>query len=162
MGSLVCPCCCYFRAAVRCLHWAALSSWKASLLKNGQWDVCTCRRAPAKESVFGSSPNLVGRKWRSRLYRISHPDWAKLSVELNGTPNQNTKFFLSLQVFNRLGFFPCVCFLTGPSLLVCYTIRQRKIEPSKPVIQTVVRGYNQNFLLIQTPPLHNEQCKIYY
>ena len=54
------------------------------------------------KSVFGSSPNLVGRKWRSGLNRISHPDWVKLSVELNCAPNQNTKFFLSLQTYNEV------------------------------------------------------------
>ena len=29
---------------------------------------------------------------RSGMNRIGHPDWVKLSVELNCAPNQNTKF----------------------------------------------------------------------
>ena len=29
---------------------------------------------------------------RSGLNRMVHPDWVKLSVELNCAPNQNTKF----------------------------------------------------------------------
>ena len=35
---------------------------------------------------------FAGRKWRSGLNRISHPDWMKLSVELNFAPNKNTNF----------------------------------------------------------------------
>ena len=38
-----------------------------------------------------------GRKWRSGLNRISHPDWLKLSVKINWAPNQNTRFSSSLQ-----------------------------------------------------------------
>ena len=59
MGSLVCPCCCccYSRAAVRRLHWAA---------------------SQAKETVW-QLRRFGGRKWRSRMNRISHPDWVKLS-----------------------------------------------------------------------------------
>ena len=74
-------------------------------MKNGQWDVCTGRCSPAKESVYGSSPNLVDQKWRSGLNRISHPDWVKLSVELNCAPNQNTKFFLSLRMGDLLIYY---------------------------------------------------------
>ena len=95
MGSLVypcCCCCCYFRAAVKCMHWAALTSWKASLLKNGQCDVCTGRRPPAKETGFGSLPDLLTGNERSGVNRIGHPDRVKLSVELNCAPNQNTDF----------------------------------------------------------------------
>ena len=57
------------------LHWPAFSSQRECV-----WQL----------TRFG------GRKWRSGLNRISHPDWVKLSVELNCAPNQNTKFFLSL------------------------------------------------------------------
>ena len=73
MGSLVYPwcCCCYSRAAVRRLHWAALYSQRDCV-----WQL----------TRFG------GRKWRSGMNRIRHPDWVKLSVELNCAPNQNTKF----------------------------------------------------------------------
>ena len=80
MGPFVCPCCCccYSRAAVRCLHWAAFSSQRGCV-----WQL----------TQFG------GWKWRSGLNRISHPDWVKLSVELNCAPNQNTKFFPSLHIF---------------------------------------------------------------
>ena len=62
------------------------------LLKNGQWDVCTGQHCSAKESVFGSLPNFCCSEGRSGMNRISHPDWAKLCVELNCAPNQNTKF----------------------------------------------------------------------
>ena len=44
------------------LHWTAFSSQK-------EW-VCQLTR-------------FASRKWRSGLNRISHPDWVKLSVELN-------------------------------------------------------------------------------
>ena len=60
------------------LHWSAFSSQKDCI-----WQL----------TRFG------GRKWRSGLNRISHPDWVKLSVELNCVPNQNTKFFPSLQIY---------------------------------------------------------------
>ena len=63
MGFLVYPCCCYccyFRAAVRRLHWLAFSS----------------------QSVLGSSPDLVAGN-EGRGNRITHPDWVKLSVEAN-------------------------------------------------------------------------------
>ena len=55
------------------LHWSAFSSQRECV-----WQLT----------------RFVGRKWRSGLNRISHPDWVKLSVELNCAPNQNTKFFL--------------------------------------------------------------------
>ena len=74
-----CCCCCYFRAAVRCLHWSAFSSQRECV-----WQL----------TRFG------GRKWRSGVNRISHPDWVKLSVELNCAPNQNTKVFSSLQLLS--------------------------------------------------------------
>ena len=61
---------------VWCLHWSAFSSQRECV-----WQL----------TRFG------GRKWRSGLNRISHPDWVKLSVKLNCAPNQNTKFFPSLQ-----------------------------------------------------------------
>ena len=51
---------------------------------------------PAKETGFGSLPDLLTGNERSGLNRISHPDWLKLSVELNCAPNQNTKFSSSL------------------------------------------------------------------
>ena len=54
------------------LHWSAFSSQRECV-----WQL----------TRFG------GRKWRSGLNRIGHPDWVKLSVELNCAPNQNTKFF---------------------------------------------------------------------
>ena len=60
------------------LHWSAFSSQRDCV-----WQL----------TRFG------GRKWRSGLNRISHPDWVKLSVELNCAPNQNTKFFLSLHKY---------------------------------------------------------------
>ena len=58
------------------LHWSAFSSQR-----DWVWP----------HTRFGS------RKWRSGVNRISHPDWVKLSVELNCVPNQNTKFSPSLQ-----------------------------------------------------------------
>ena len=65
MGSLVCPCCCccYSRAAVRRLHWTAFSS--------------------QREWVWQLTQFPVARKERPGMNRISHPDWVKLSVELN-------------------------------------------------------------------------------
>ena len=45
-----------------------------------------------KKAVFGSFPNFCSLESRSRLNRISHPDWVKLCVDLNYAPNQNTKF----------------------------------------------------------------------
>ena len=59
------------------LHWSAFSSQRGCV-----WQL----------TRFG------GRKWRSGLNRISHPDWVKLSVELNCAPNQNTKFSSSLHM----------------------------------------------------------------
>ena len=83
MGSFeypcCCCCCCYFRAAVWRLHWSAFSSQKD----------CVWQR-----TRFG------GRKWSSGLNRISHHDWVKLSVKLDCASNQNTKFFLSLQIWH--------------------------------------------------------------
>ena len=52
--------------------------------------------SPARDCVWQLT-RFGCRKWRSGLNRISHPDWVKLSVELNCAPNQNTKFFASLQ-----------------------------------------------------------------
>ena len=46
--------------------------------------------------MFGSSPDFLAGNESSGVNRISHPDWVKLSVELNCAPNQNTKFFSSL------------------------------------------------------------------
>ena len=56
--------------------------------------------SPAKESVFGSLQDFLAGNERSGLNRISHPDWVKLSVELNCAPNQNTKFSPSLHRHN--------------------------------------------------------------
>ena len=44
-----------------------------------------------EKAVFGSFPNFYCPERRSGLNRIRHPDWAKLCVELNYAPNQNTK-----------------------------------------------------------------------
>ena len=63
------------------LHWSAFSSQKMCV-----WQL----------TRFG------GRKWWSEVNRISHPDWVKLSVELNCAPNQNTKFSPSLQLHQIL------------------------------------------------------------
>ena len=59
------------------------------LLKNGQCDVCTGRCSPAKESGFP-----VARKERPGLNRIVHPDWVKLSVELNLRAKPKYEIFL--------------------------------------------------------------------
>ena len=37
----------------------------------------------------------------SGVNRIGHPDWVKLSVELNCAPNQNTKFSLPLHCHKK-------------------------------------------------------------
>ena len=68
---------------MRRLHWAAFSSQRECV-----WQLT----------------RFASRKLRFRLNRISHPDWVKLSVELNCAPNQNTKFFLSLQVLRHGSF----------------------------------------------------------
>ena len=65
------------------LHWSAFSSQKECV-----WQLT----------------RFASRKWRPGLNRISHPDWVKLSVELNCAPNQNTKFFFSLQ--SKVNFSP--------------------------------------------------------
>ena len=67
-----------------------------------QWDVCTGRRSQAKESVFGSLPDLQAGNERSGMNRIGHPDWVKLSVELNCAPNQNKKFFFPLHTISGI------------------------------------------------------------
>ena len=59
------------------LHWSAFSSQR-----DWVWQLT----------------RFADRKRRSGVNRISHPDWMKLSVELNCAPNQNTKFFSSLQI----------------------------------------------------------------
>ena len=95
MGSLV------------CVHVAA-----AAILEP-QWDICTGRHCTAKKHRYWRTasvtsalvdvlqpkrvclavhPILLAIKERSGLNRISHPDWVKLSVELNCAPNQNTNF----------------------------------------------------------------------
>ena len=56
---------------VWCLHWPAFSSQKDF--------VCQLTQFAARER-------------RSGMNRIVHPDWVKLSVELNCAPNQNMKF----------------------------------------------------------------------
>ena len=60
-----------------CLHWSAFSS---------------------QRDVFGSLTDLLPGKRRSGVNRIGHPDWVKLSVELNCAPNQNTKISRLLQL----------------------------------------------------------------
>ena len=59
-------------------------------------------------SAFSSQRDCVWQltrfaswKWKSGLNRISHPDWVKLSVELNLRAKQNTKFPSSLQCRSR-------------------------------------------------------------
>ena len=104
MGSLVCPCCCccYSRAAVRRLHWAAFYSQKSIAIEERPvWRLHWSAFSSQKECVWQLNQS-VSRKWRSGLNRIGHPDWVKLSVELNCVPNQNTKFFLSLQAPQNL------------------------------------------------------------
>ena len=94
MGSLVCPCCCccYSRAAVRRLHWAAFSSQKECVWQLNQ---------------------SVSQKWRSGLNRRSHPDWVKLSVELNLRAKPKYEISLHYKVYcffkwtsNRLPLSP--------------------------------------------------------
>ena len=98
MGSLVCPCCCccYSR---RCSETSALGGIvqlkSIGIEERPVWRL--------HWSVFSSQRDCVwqltrfgGRKWRSGLNKISHPDLVKLSVELNLRAKQNTKFFPSL------------------------------------------------------------------
>ena len=63
--------CCYWRANGRRLYRTELFCQKECL------------------TVF---PQLLLPRKVIRVNRISHPDWVKLCVELNYTPNQNTKF----------------------------------------------------------------------
>ena len=83
------------RATVRCLHWAACLTKK-------HCKVGTARGTPVLVAVSSQKKwvwlltRFASRKWRSRLNRISHPDWVKLSVEINWAPNQNTRFSSSL------------------------------------------------------------------
>ena len=106
MGSLVCPCCCccYFKAAVRCLHWTALYSQSIATgerpMGRLHWSAFSSQRDCVWQLIRFASP-----KWRSELNRIGHPDWVKLSVELNCVPNQNTKYFSSLHVSLSLSVF---------------------------------------------------------
>ena len=113
MDSLVCPCCCccYPRAAVMSalggvvqlksiaieerpmgrLHWSALSSQRECV-----WQLI----------------RFANRKWRSGLNRISHPDWVKLSVELNlrAKPKYEIFPFSTLLLFSGYchSAIPCV------------------------------------------------------
>ena len=85
------------------LHWSAFSS--------------------QKEWVWQLTQFLAGNE-RSGLNRIGHPDWVKLSVELNCTPNQNTKFSLPLHIhkYNRsliLTLVICHSFLYSLSFSLC-------------------------------------------
>ena len=57
------------------LHWSAFSSQRGCV-----WQLT----------------RFSGRKWKSGLNMIGHPDWVKLSVESNCAPSQNTKFFPSV------------------------------------------------------------------
>ena len=68
------------------------------LLKNGEGDVCTGRRCSAKEIVFGSLPNFCCLKKRSGMNRICHPNWVKLCIELNCAPNQNTFYYIYINL----------------------------------------------------------------
>ena len=69
------------------------------LFKSCQWDVCTGRRCPAKETVFGSLPNFCCPGKEILRNRIGHPDWVKLCVELNCAPNQNTFCYTVMWVY---------------------------------------------------------------
>ena len=106
MGSLVCPCCCcYSKAAVRCLLWAALYSQSIAIEERPVWRLHWSTFSSQREWVWQLT-RFSGRKWKSGLNRISHPDWLKLSVELNCAPNQNTKFSSSLQFSTEFSFDP--------------------------------------------------------
>ena len=70
---------------------------------------CCYLRAPSEMSALGGVWQLTqfaAWKRRSGLNRIGHPDWVKLSVELNCAPNQNTKFSFPYRlVENEVYFF---------------------------------------------------------
>ena len=54
-------------------------------------------------STFSSQRGCVWQLTRSGVNRISHPNWVKLSVELNCAPNQNTKFsFLYIVIWKTI------------------------------------------------------------
>ena len=124
------------------------------LLKNGQWDVCTGRRCSAKESVFGSLPNFCCPGKRSGMNRISHPNWVKLCVDLNCTPNQNTKF-PSTTTEKRQGFFQTQLLFTGLQLfhgVECFSrtsINSRALSVSK-----------KEFIFDARKPIFSAMCRL--
>ena len=68
---------------------------------------------------------FVGRKWRSGLNRIGHPDWVKLSVELNCAPNQNTKCSFSVHIY----IYIYVCMYVCKHIYIyIYIYRERERE----------------------------------
>ena len=87
----------------------------AAAILEPQWDVCIGRHCPAKEKVIEERPVWrlhwtafssqrvwvwqltqfpVARKERPGLNNIVHPDWVKLSVELNLRAKPKYKIFL--------------------------------------------------------------------
>ena len=70
----MCPCCC-------CCYIRATSEMSAL---GGVVQL--------KRMCLAAYPIFAARERRSGLNRIGHPDWVKLSVELNCAPNQNMKF----------------------------------------------------------------------
>ena len=105
MGSLVCPC-------------------AAADILEPQWDIGTGRRCPAKENVIEERPVWrlywtafssqrewvwqltqfpVARKERPGMKRIVHPDWVKLSVELN--LRAKLKYEISLHYKTTIFYF---------------------------------------------------------
>ena len=103
MVSLVYPCCCccccrYFKVAVECLHWAALYSQSIAIEERPvgrlHWSAYSSQRGCVWQLTrFG------GRKWRSGVNRISHPDWVTLSVELNLRAKPKYEIFLFSTIY---------------------------------------------------------------
>ena len=96
MGSLVCPCCCccYFRAAVRCLH-CVVQLKSIAIEERPMWRLHWSAFSSQRKCVWQLT-RFASRKWRSGLNRISHPDWVKLSVELNLHAKPKYEFSLPL------------------------------------------------------------------
>ena len=92
------------KATLRCPHWAACLANKHHYVGTARGTSVLVAVSSQREWVWPLT-RFASRKWRSGLNRISHPDWVKLSVEINWAPNQNTRFSASLQYF----FIPSYC-----------------------------------------------------
>ena len=110
MGSLVCPCCCcccYSRAPSETSALGDVVQLKSVAIATEErpvWRLHWTAFSSQREWVWQLTV-FAARKRISGLNRIGHPDWVKLSVELNCAPNQNTKFpfhYKFMSVFTKI------------------------------------------------------------